>query len=174
MSCSRRSATWILEIAMENFSNTIISSLNHYFQRFAQQTHQLAAGLSEEQFWTRPYPYGNSFGHLVLHITGNLNHYIGAHIAQTGYVRDREREFTDSHPPTKAEALRLLNEAVAMVVATIEKQSDEDWAGEYSAVGVDDKDRFSIILRCCAHFHHHIGQMIYLQKECVAQTSAEK
>ena len=54
---------------------------------------ELAAPLSNEQFWQKPYPYGNSFGHLVLHLTGNLNYYIGAQIANTGYVRDRPREF---------------------------------------------------------------------------------
>lgn len=156
---------------MKDLSTTTIESFNHYFQDFARRTRALAAEVSEEQFWTRPYPYGNSFGHLVLHITGNLNHYIGAHIAQTGYVRDREREFTDSHPPAREEALQRLDEAVAMVVATIEKQTAEDWSREYSAVGVDDKDRFSIILRCAAHFHHHIGQMIYLQKEYARQAS---
>jgi hypothetical protein len=37
-----------------------------------------------------------SAGHLPLHLTGNLNYYIGAQIAATGYVRDRDREFTES------------------------------------------------------------------------------
>ena len=34
--------------------------------------------VAEEQLWTKPFPFGNSIGHLVLHLTGNLNHYIGA------------------------------------------------------------------------------------------------
>ena len=60
--------------------------------------HRLAEGLSDVQFWARPYPYGNSMGHLVLHLTGNLNFYIGREMAGTGYVRDREREFHDPEP----------------------------------------------------------------------------
>ena len=38
---------------------------------------------------------GNSIGHLILHLTGNLNHYIGSLVAGTGYERRREQEFTD-------------------------------------------------------------------------------
>jgi len=41
---------------------------------------QVVDPLSNEQFWPKPYPYGNSIGHLVLHLTGNLNYYIGARV----------------------------------------------------------------------------------------------
>ena len=61
---------------------------NRYAVNLAR-VRELAAPLAENEFWTRPYPYGNSFGHLVLHLTGNLNYYIGAQIANTGYVRQR-------------------------------------------------------------------------------------
>lgn len=151
---------------MNDLSNTIANGLSQSYQDFVRRVHTLAEPLSEEQFWRKPYAYGNSFGHLVLHLTGNLNYYIGAQIAQTGYVRDREREFTERNPPPKQEALRRLDEAVAMVVQTLAAQTDETWAQEYQAVGAESsKDRFSILLRCAAHFHHHLGQMIYLAKE---------
>ena len=65
------------------------------------ELHKWVDPLSNEQFWRKPYPYGNSIGHLVLHMTGNLNYYIGARVAETGYVRDRDREFTDKQPPAK-------------------------------------------------------------------------
>ena len=84
--------------------------------------------LTEAQFWQKPFPYGNSFGHLVLHLTGNLNYYIGAQIAETGYVRDRPREFNDPNPPSKEEALKRFDEAVAMVRKTIGAQSPDDWS----------------------------------------------
>lgn len=155
------------------FGSTVGNGFSAAFQDFLKRIHTLAEPLSEEQFWRKPYPYGNSFGHLVLHLTGNLSYYIGTEIAQTGYVRDREREFTDAQPPTKAEALARLDEAVAMVVRTVEAQSAEDWAAAYKAVGVDGlNDRFSITLRCAAHLFHHIGQMLYLVKEHARQENA--
>lgn len=151
---------------MEELTTTISAGLAKHYEEFLGKVHQWAEPLTEEQFWTNPYPYGNSFGHLVLHLTGNLNYYIGAQIAGTGYVRDRPREFNDAHPPSKAEALRRLDEAVTMVVRTIHAQTAEDWGKAYSAVGdADTGNRFNIIVRCTTHFYHHIGQMIFLARE---------
>ena len=72
---------------MSNLSTTISSGFVNQYTDFGLRVHRLAEDLSEEQFWTKPHSYGNSFGNLVLHITGNLNYYIGAQIAQTGYIR---------------------------------------------------------------------------------------
>ena len=151
---------------MGELSNTIANELSAAYQDFGRRVYTLAEPLSEEQFWRKPYSYGNSFGHLTLHLIGNLNYYIGAQIANTGYVREREREFTERNPPPKQDALRQLDEAVGLVVRTLEAQTAETWSQEYQAVGADySKNRFSIFLRCAAHFHHHLGQMIYLVKE---------
>jgi hypothetical protein len=152
---------------MSTLPNTIASGFILSFRDLAGRVGALSQNLSEDQFWTKPYPYGNSFGHLVLHLIGNLNYYIGAQIGNTGYVRDRDREFTDSTRPPKQEVLRALNEAVNIVIATLEAQTADSWSKEYEAVGVADivKDRFAIVLRCATHFQHHLGQMIYLEKE---------
>jgi uncharacterized damage-inducible protein DinB len=151
---------------MSSLSTTIASGFVHQYTDFGLRVHRLAEDLSEEQFWTKPYSYGNSFGNLVLHITGNLNYYIGAQIAQTGYIRQRDLEFTQTHPGEKKEVLKKLDEVVDIVIASLKSQTDSDWEQPFSAVGVDDvKDRFGIYLLCAVHFHHHIGQMIYLVKE---------
>lgn len=126
---------------------------------------ELALPLTDSQFWTKPFQFGNSFGHLVLHLTGNLNYYIGTQIAHTEYVRDRPREFSDSNPPSKQETLKHLGDAVAMVVETIHSQSSDDWVKPYSAVGIDSGNQLNAVLRCAAHMQHHIGQMIYLTYE---------
>jgi len=142
------------------------------FRDFGARVHRLAAGRSDAQFWAPPYIYGNSMGHLTLHITGNLNYYIGARIAGTAYIRDRNREFTDPAPPSKDEALRLLDDAVEMAAATAEAQSADDWSVAYSATGLEHvQDRFGIFLVCVTHFHHHVGQMIYLAKEHERQST---
>ena len=137
---------------------------DRYFANLAR-VRELAAPLSEKQFWTKPFPYGNSFGHLVLHLTGNLNYYIGAQIANSGYARDRAREFAEPNPPSKEEALKLLDHAVAMVIQTIRDQSSADWSKSYSAVGTNCGNRLDMIVQCAAHMQHHIGQMIYLGHE---------
>ncbi len=97
---------------------TMAGALGRHLRMFAAHIRQLAGELSEDEFWTKPYSYGNTFGHLVLHLTGNLNYYIGAQMAGTGYARDREREFGDRSRAAKAQVLDALDEAVAMAVKT--------------------------------------------------------
>jgi uncharacterized damage-inducible protein DinB len=150
---------------MADLHSTLASILIERYEANAASIHKLADQLSEDQFWKKPYPYGNSFGHLVLHLTGNLNYYIGAEIAKTGYVRDRPKEFNDPNPPSKEEALKRLDEAVAMVVRTLKAQSTEDWSAAYSGTGSDAKRRLDILLHSAAHMQHHIGQMVYLNAE---------
>ena len=150
---------------MGNLSSIFPSVLAERYQVHANRIHALAAGLSEAQFWKKPFPFGNSFGHLVLHLTGNLSYYIGARIAGTGYVRDRPKEFSDSNPPSKTEALNRFDDAVGITLRTIQSQSPEDWSAEYSGVGTDARNRLTIFLICQSHLQHHIGQMIYLVSE---------
>ena len=150
---------------MSDLQATLSSALADRYLKNAARVYELATPITNVQFWHKPYPYGNSFGHLVLHLTGNLNYYIGAQIAKTGYVRDRPREFNDPTPPSKEEALKSFDDAVHMVLKTIGAQSPEDWSAEYSAVGTDLKNRLAMLLQCAAHMQHHIGQMIYLGYE---------
>jgi hypothetical protein len=147
---------------MAHLNETIASRMAARCTKLAGVVRELAAPLSDEQFWAKPFPFGNSFGHLVLHLTGNLNYYIGAQIAGTGYVRNRPQEFSEAARPSKDEVLKKFDDAVEMAVRTIRSQSAEDWSAAYSAVGADAEDRFGIVLSCATHLHHHIGQMMYL------------
>src|SRR5216683_4440040 len=101
---------------MTDLNWTIASSLATRYKKLAGVVHELAAPLSDEQFWAKPFPFGNSFGHLVLHLTGNLNYYIGAQIAGTGYVRDRPLEFSDTTRSSKREVLKKFDQAIEMVL----------------------------------------------------------
>lgn len=135
---------------MPDLQSTLSSVLTDRYTTNAARVRELAAPLTNAQFWQKPFPFGNSFGHLVLHLTGNLNYYIGAQIAKTGYVRDRPREFNDPNPPSKEEALKRFDDAVAMVQQTIPAQSPEDWSADYSGVGVTARNRLDMILQCAA------------------------
>jgi len=156
---------------MSELNQTLSSVLADGFSANAARVRELAAPLSQEQFWNKPFPFGNSFGHLVLHLTGNLNYYVGAQIAETGYVRDRPREFNEADFPAKEEALRALDDAVTMVIRTIQSQSAEDWAKAYSAVRTNCSNRLEMVVQCAAHMQHHIGQMIYLAYEWQRQAT---
>jgi hypothetical protein len=154
---------------MPDLHSTLSSSLANRFNAHAARVRELAATFSDAQFWQKPFAFGNSFGHLILHLTGNLNYYIGAQIANTAYVRDRPREFADANPPSKEEALRRFDDAVAIVVETIRAQSADDWSKSYSAAGTDAPNRLAICLVCESHMQLHIGQIIYASYEVQRQ-----
>jgi len=147
---------------MTDLNQTITSDLTSRYKKLAGWLGEMAASLSEEQFWAKPFPFGNSFGHLVLHLTGNLNYYIGARIAGTGYVRNRPLEFSDTTRLPKAEVLKKFDQAIEVVTGAINSQTADDWSKEYAAVGADARDRFEIVLQCATHLHDHMGQMQYL------------
>lgn len=150
----------------EDLSTLVSGTLSGYYDRVRRKVHDLVAPLSTEQLWQRPYPYGNSVGHLLLHLTGNLSYYIGAQIAGSGYVRDRPREFTETSRRPKDEVLRDFDRAVDMVLATLAAQRESEWGAPYQGAGAEDvKDRLGMFLRCAAHADHHTGQMIYLCKQ---------
>jgi hypothetical protein len=153
---------------MADLNDTVTSGLADYFEKVCAKLHKWVEPLSEEQFWTNPFPYGNDIGHLVLHLTGNLNYYIGARIVETGYIRNRELEFTETARPGKEQTLRDFDRAIDMVSETIRKQAPDDWSKGYSAAGVTSKNQFAIVLDCAAHADHHTGQIINLSRELIS------
>jgi uncharacterized damage-inducible protein DinB len=136
----------------------LISELEHYHE----EVRKLAEPLTEGQLWRRPIDPGNSIGHLILHLTGNLNHFVGGMLGGTGYVRDREREFTETDLPSKEELLSKLDEAVATFRRVVGGLSAEQFAEPHP------EERFGPVLRALvqliAHFALHRGQMTYLRR----------
>jgi uncharacterized damage-inducible protein DinB len=150
---------------MTDLSALAAETFASYYEEVREQIHKLVAPLSTDDLWRNPYAYGNSIGHLLLHLTGNLSHYIGAQIAGSGYVRNRPLEFTDASRPPKEEVLAAFDDAIDMVAATIRKQSPADWTAPYSdPTSPRDRTRFSAIQRMAAHASHHVGQIVYLAR----------
>jgi len=162
---------------MSELPEVVQESLASYYEEMGRRVDEWVDPLTTEQIWARPFEFqrknpkdGNSVGHLLLHLTGNLNYYIGAQIAGTGYVRNRPLEFADETRKPKEQVLADFDRAIAMVVATIRKQTPEDWIKPYAGEREpESKDRFTALFRCAAHAYHHVGQLIYLSKELNAQ-----
>jgi len=151
--------------SIERLSALIAQSLAAEYSRVRDRVHALVEPLSTEQLWRRPFPYGNSVGHLLLHLTGNLSYYIGTQVAGTGYVRDRPKEFADESRREKADVLRDFDRALDMVLSTLAAQGEADWHAAYSGTGTSETDRLAIFLHCVTHADHHAGQMIYVCKQ---------
>jgi uncharacterized damage-inducible protein DinB len=129
-------------------------------EQLRDQVRSVAEPLSESDFWTKPLEPGNSIGHLILHLTGNLSHFVGGQLGGTGYLRDREREFTDTVPPTKAEAMTRLDVAVATFRRVVEGLSAEQLAAPHpeARLGLV----MNALMHLTTHFAIHRGQMSYI------------
>jgi len=151
---------------MSDLAKAIGDDLADYYEMVRVETHKWVDPLTGEQLWRRPFAHGNTVGHLLLHMTGNLNYYIGARVAETGYVRNRDREFTEKEHRSREEVLAAFDRTMAMVQETIRKQTEQDLLKQYSAEREPAaKERFHIFLRCAGHAYHHVGQIIYLARE---------
>jgi uncharacterized damage-inducible protein DinB len=152
----------MLEIIEKSLlADAIGDEFARYFEHLAGRVEKAVHAIPREKLYVKPFAYGNSIGHLLLHLTGNLNHYIGATIAGTNYVRDRPREFTEPAPPSPEEALQRFRDAVALVVRTVQSLDDAGWqipVNEQQPI----KTRLGLVLVCAAHLNNHIGQMSYL------------
>jgi hypothetical protein len=132
-----------------------------YFEHMAARVEKAVRSVPSDSLWKKPFPFGNSIGHLVLHLTGNLNHYIGATIAGSGYLREREKEFTSPEHLPVEELLSRFHNAVAMVVRTLHSLDDEGFKVKVEH-NVPIQSRLGLFLVCAAHMNNHIGQMSYL------------
>jgi hypothetical protein len=145
-----------------DLTSLVKTSLVGELEKLRDQIKELAAPLDEKGFWNKPLEPGNSFGHLVLHLTGNLNHFVGAQVGHTGYVRDREREFTEADVPSKAAALAGLDGAVATFRRVVEGLGAEQLTAAHPT------ERFGSVVGALvavtAHFALHRGQMSYISR----------
>lgn len=155
---------------MSEFRTTVAEEMNRYLDHLAGRVEKAVRSVPRDKIYVKPFPFGNSIGHLVLHITGNLNHYIGAGIANTGYVRDRPKEFGDANPPSPDEALQRFRDAVAMVAKTIRGLDDAGWQAPNQKKEHPITTHFGLILVCVSHINNHIGQMAYLVKQLGCST----
>lgn len=141
-----------------------MSALNgyflHYFQaNLAQLRKEIEAYPTDESLWTTAAGISNSAGNLTYHLLGNLNHFIGAALGQTGYVRDRPLEFSIKGV-SKIELIAWLDDTSAMigkVLPAIENVKAPYPAGYFEPAETIDFQ----LLRLLAHLNYHLGQVNY-------------
>src|SRR6478609_12182568 len=68
----------------------------------------------EENIWKVDKKIANSGGNLCLHLVGNLNTYFGTTLGNTGYVRDRDAEFSTRGVPQK-ELIKKIEATIPVV-----------------------------------------------------------
>jgi hypothetical protein len=82
------------------------------------------AAIPDEGLWSTTGAQKNAPGTLALHTVGGLMHFVGAAIGGSGYVRDREREFSERAVP-RDELMRRIRACRDTVVPILEGLDDD-------------------------------------------------
>ena len=103
----------------------------------------------------------NSAGNLCLHLIGNLNYFVGAVLGNSGYVREREKEFTDKNVP-KEKLVGNIEDVIVIVKNTFEKLSADDFEKIYP-VNLFQKEMTTqfFMISLVGHLNYHLGQINY-------------
>lgn len=114
----------------------------------------------------------NVAGTLVLHLAGNIQHYIGARLGATGYIRDRAAEFARRGVPRselvlEIEAARAAVRAALSGVTSLDPDADypENVGGVKVATG-------EYLVHLTTHFAYHLGQIDYHRRIVTGQGTA--
>lgn len=115
----------------------------------------------ENVLWAVRGQVSNSAGNLCLHLIGNLNHFIGATLGNTDYVRHRENEFTFKNV-ARENLLADIDKTIEVVKNTFGKIKEEDFAKEFPLLKHDKRvSTEEMLLHLLAHLNYHLGQINY-------------
>ena len=141
------------------FKETI---LEFYERDIRKLREEIAAYKDESSIWKVHEGISNSGGNLCLHLVGgSLNHFIGAILGNTGYVRNREREFTDKNL-SREQLISGIDSALQTVKITLTNLKEEDISKEYPIeFGGRKVSTMYILIQMLAHVNYHLGQINY-------------
>lgn len=122
---------------------------------------EINAYSSEAVLWVINANIKNSGGNLALHLIGNLNHYIGATLGNSGYIRKRDHEFNDKNIPKK-NIINQIDELKTTLENTITSLDQEDFSKTYP-INVFGKEMTTeyFLLHLLGHLNYHLGQISY-------------
>lgn len=116
---------------------------------------------NEADIWKTADGISNSAGNLCLHIAGNLQHFFGAVLGDTGYVRDRDSEFANKNV-ARDEMLATIDSTKTVVVKVLNKLTDEDFEKTYPIeVFGQPMTTDYFLTHLATHLNYHLGQINY-------------
>ncbi len=103
----------------------------------------------------------NSGGNLALHLIGNLNHFIGATLGGSGYIRQRDQEFNDKNVLRK-QITDQIDELKIVIENVFSSLTEEDLNKKYP-IEVFGKPMTTeyFLIHLYGHLNYHLGQINY-------------
>jgi hypothetical protein len=125
---------------------------------------EIALFPDDELVWKTTPGIVNSAGNLALHVCGNLLYFVGALLGGTGYVRDRDLEFS-RRSGTRAELVADLQKTAGIVDVTLSRLSDDAFARDLPEAKRSMVFKtHTFLVHVCAHLAFHLGQAGYLRR----------
>lgn len=140
----------------------VIDSLQKIFKRDLEKLKQeISLYRDEKNLWVIDKNIANSAGNLCLHLVGNLNTYIGAEIGKTGYIRNRDLEFSQKNIPQQ-QLIKMVEDTIIVIEDGLSKLDEEDLEKEYPLLVFKEKTSNGFFLiHLAVHLDYHLGQINY-------------
>jgi uncharacterized damage-inducible protein DinB len=118
----------------------------------------------EKKMWEVSGEIKNSSGNLCLHICGNLQHFIGATLGNSGYVRKRDEEFSRKNIPVE-EMVEEIDKTLEVVKQTLNDLKEEklDEIFPINVFGEEMTTGF-FLTHLTTHLSYHLGQINYQRR----------
>ena len=115
----------------------------------------------DASLWAERPGLPNPGGTLVLHVAGNLQHYLGAVLGGSGYRRDRDAEFA-RRDVSRAALVAEVDAALRAVERALDGLSESELAAPYpEAVAGRTVTIGDYLVHLAAHLAYHLGQLDY-------------
>jgi hypothetical protein len=133
---------------------------------------EIEAYPEEDSLWLTPTGLPNSAGTLALHLAGNVQHYLGARLGGTSYVRDRPAEFARRNVP-RGEIVREIEAARTSLAAAQSRLGAADLTGDLpEVIGNLRFETGDYLIHLVSHFNFHLGQIDYHRRIVTGQTQS--
>ena len=141
------------------------SELTEFYERDIQKLIQeIKAFKNEENLWRTVGTINNSSGNLALHLIGGMNFLIGTTLGNSGYVRNREQEFTTKGVDREIIISQLL-ELIATIKKAITPLNEEELAKPFPIYfDKENATKGYVLTQLLLHLNYHLGQINYLRR----------
>lgn len=139
-----------------------IKTLQSLFERdLTKLKLEIESYQDESKIWVIDKNILNSGGNLCLHLIGNINHFIGAQIGKTDYIRNRELEFSQKDVP-RTLLIQKIEDTLAVVNQTLDTLDEADLETIYPLI-VFEKEMTTdfFLVHLATHLAYHLGQINY-------------
>ena len=140
----------------------MIQILLQLFQRDLEKLKtEISSYRDDKKIWETSRDVKNSAGNLCLHLCGNLQHFIGAVLGNSGYIRNRDEEFSRKNVPLKELVDEI--ELTAQIVEKNLKELKEEELTKTFPINVFGREMTTgyFLVHLTTHLNYHLGQINY-------------